>query len=820
MNNHYPAMRRARGFAALLLGLVLALTGPAFAAEGRRPLDGLRAVRSQQVGFLHHDLFMRADMAWPDRVYVDGEFADVRDSLRQALAEGEPAAIEGRLRAALSFDRVNSRHWTELAVMLNRYTASARGIDATALLGYRELAVSVALNAWLTADEPGERAPALDVLAEALALIGDRGDAARVGRLRLSMAPAPGLEASVETWESDIDHLGAPQPHRHPQVRPVEKVFGQWIVTCDNGASCSATNVTGANDFNGARIDITRDGGPFAAPHIEFRVSGNSVPGDGTYKSWNPDSGMETVIIGKTRLAETLLHGTSWERQQDDGPYRLAVPLAATRAMLDAMMSQPMVAFGPGHPINTVTTDGAAAALAFMDRFQGRTGSRTATGKPGTGSDLAVPLAGKLPLDPAPAVAGTELPGQPPKAVLAAFAKACDEGAPADLHASGYRIRSGQDLWFLHCFVGPYNSGYMVFAAEGGGVRKLTFADLDWSGGDPAPSDMVWNYAVVRDIDFVSYVDGAGKSGPRPFMVVSTNLGRGLGDCGNTNEYLFDGTGFRLHSRAQMGCLGWNTNWAYIWRGARFAAEPATEPAKDEPTAPISHAFYTPAYRACVHSADTHAQVACADAETARWDARLNAAYRKLMAGNLSASVREDLQAGQRAWLRERDAFCPLPYALMQQGSMGVAASAFCKTRFTAQRAELLEEAAGIFTEAGPGPEDYRLDQQRHGADYSHCAGDQAGEPGAIDCEMREQQRLGAAIRRIGAEIAGKLDPASRPGFTAYGAAADTDIDRTCRALGAIAGADPVHAAHCRTRIMALRHSLLLTWSDEGAPAD
>ena len=805
------------------MGLALAASvGEARAAEARIPLDRLRATRSEQVSFLHPDMFMRADMAWPDRVYADGEYADLRDAFRQVLASGELVAVERSLRAAASIDRLDSRHWTELATMLGRHSAAAERLDAMALLGLRELAVSIALNAWLTADDPGERAPALDALAEALAMIGDRGDAARVGRLRLSIAPDPGLEASVETWETDIDHLGVPQPHRYPQLRPVEKTFGQWIVTCDNGGSCSATSVTGMNEGNGARIDVSRDGGPFAAPHVDFRVSGNEVHANGSFQPWYPDAGIETVTFGKTRLAETALKGTSWQRPGGDGPYVLSVPLASIRAVLDALASQPAITFGPGRPVDVVGLDGAAAALAFMDRFQGRTGSRTASGKAGTASDLSVPLAGRLPVNPAPAVAGTDLAGAPPKAVLDAFHAACSDRGPGDLHPGGYRMKPGQDLWFLHCSLGAYNSGYMAFLAEAGGVRKLGFADLEWTGGDPAPAEMVWNYAVIRDLDFVSYVDGAAKAGPRPFMVVSSNLGRGLADCGNTNEFLFDGTGFRLHSRAQMGCLGWSANWPYLWRSARFGSPEAAlaAPGDEEPPAPVSEAFYTADYRACIANADTHREIACADAETARWDVRLNAAYRKLASGGYPAAVKEDLLAGQRAWIRERDSFCPLPYALMGEGSMGVAASAFCKTRFTALRAEILEDAAGITPAGRRGPEEYRLDQQRYGADYGHCAGDRAGEPGAVDCEVQEQQRLGAAIRRISAEVAGKLDAQGRTAFASYSAAADADSDRSCRAIGAIAGGNPIHAAHCRTRLQTLRLSLLLTWSDEGAPAD
>ncbi|MGZ8370207.1 MAG: lysozyme inhibitor LprI family protein [Caulobacteraceae bacterium] len=79
----------------------------------------------------------------------------------------------------------------------------------------------------------------------------------------------------------------------------------------------------------------------------------------------------------------------------------------------------------------------------------------------------------------------------------------------------------------------------------------------------------------------------------------------------------------------------------------------AVDPAKVE-------ARYTKAFSACMNAPggeSTAGMIQCIGAELAIQDARLNAAYKRVMAG-LNTRQKTKLQAAQRAWLAFRDADC------------------------------------------------------------------------------------------------------------------------------------------------------------------
>lgn len=104
--------------------------------------------------------------------------------------------------------------------------------------------------------------------------------------------------------------------------------------------------------------------------------------------------------------------------------------------------------------------------------------------------------------------------------------------------------------------------------------------------------------------------------------------------------------------------------------------------------------------RACSEMAmSTADQRACIAPETVFWSARLQTAYDQLLKRYVSedaeySSVRAVaplLRATQEAWQSWRDAQCSFAYGEYRGGSMGVAASAYCKMQMTAERALQVE---------------------------------------------------------------------------------------------------------------------------------
>ncbi len=82
--------------------------------------------------------------------------------------------------------------------------------------------------------------------------------------------------------------------------------------------------------------------------------------------------------------------------------------------------------------------------------------------------------------------------------------------------------------------------------------------------------------------------------------------------------------------------------------------------------------------------------VECYRRETAAWDARLNAAYKKALAEAGGADVAEGFRSTQRAWIAFRDASCKQPYIVFK-GTMAAPMEAFCTMDMTARQVIWLE---------------------------------------------------------------------------------------------------------------------------------
>lgn len=97
-------------------------------------------------------------------------------------------------------------------------------------------------------------------------------------------------------------------------------------------------------------------------------------------------------------------------------------------------------------------------------------------------------------------------------------------------------------------------------------------------------------------------------------------------------------------------------------------------------------------YTACMDktAATTAEMIGCASAENKRQDARLNAAYKALVA-DLSAVRKGQLQEVQRAWIKYRDANCAF-YVDPEGGTLAAVAGNLCMMTSTTERANELEE--------------------------------------------------------------------------------------------------------------------------------
>jgi uncharacterized protein YecT (DUF1311 family) len=86
----------------------------------------------------------------------------------------------------------------------------------------------------------------------------------------------------------------------------------------------------------------------------------------------------------------------------------------------------------------------------------------------------------------------------------------------------------------------------------------------------------------------------------------------------------------------------------------------------------------------------TAVMVDCYGREGNAWDARLNAAYKKVLKSGDGDDVVEGYRKVQRAWIAFRDAACAQP-AIVFKGTMAAPMEAYCRMDMTARQALWLE---------------------------------------------------------------------------------------------------------------------------------
>ena len=295
------------------------------------------------------------------------------------------------------------------------------------------------------------------------------------------------------------------------------ETFRDWVVGCDNHLSCTAIGMVGQFDAAIAYVKITREAGVGAEPVVAITA-------------------LDEFSTGAVELALSLDGGTlpvdRLPGNASENYPSAIVPPALTRAFLDALLSKTalLVRSAAGDPA-TVSLTGMSAALRWMDATQGRDGSEHALVARGSAKTSSVPEpAAALPVE---AIMMTELDPVP----------ASPNGAPqrdefCNEYATdvAYGLPDGRMIYGACAFNGAYNIGYdyVLVSADRATVEKLDF---------PGPNAG----AGTKDTTLVN--PGLSEDGRR---FTAFNKGRGLSDCGDSGEWVFDGTAFRLVTYALM----------------------------------------------------------------------------------------------------------------------------------------------------------------------------------------------------------------------------------------------------------------------------
>lgn len=319
------------------------------------------------------------------------------------------------------------------------------------------------------------------------------------------------------------------------------KIFGDWVVACDNTRHCEMNSLYPGdepapeeNSGYNAAISIERAAGPDGGFIVEVGVS---AKGGATVR-------IDNVVIAK-----------GGEGQGDFTVFRGA---DAAR-IVAAMVNGKDLRVTNDNQLERATLSGSSAALRFMDAAQGRVGTVTAAVAKGAKPASAVPAAVAPP--PIRFVRPGGTPATITKAMRAIMEKRGDcaevyaggEGDPPAVEA--YALGGGKTLALIPCGSGAYNFDTVPFIVSGG---TMVPAKFDYAPGDTDATDGI------------AMLINAGWD-EKTAKLTSYDKGRGIGDCGAGQDYVWDGTMFRLVEATQMPDCRGSYNWLTVWRATPVA---------------------------------------------------------------------------------------------------------------------------------------------------------------------------------------------------------------------------------------------------------
>jgi len=323
------------------------------------------------------------------------------------------------------------------------------------------------------------------------------------------------------------------------------KSFGAWVVACDNARRSEMTSIWpddnqpgDGSPYDQISVSIERAAGPAGGWSVEIQLPG--------------ESGSDRVQLSTDRGFFL------WGVPRSD---RLAFTGAQAAQIVAAMVDGTDLRVGSEVDVTGMASlKGSSAALRFIDAEQGRAGTVTAVVAKGVKPASAVPAAPALPKVGFVRPAGVAAPFTP--AMRKALDKSSEcgavyEGGTDELpEVERVALGGGKTLLLLPCGSGAYNFSTEPYILAPGAQPVLAKFDSPpgfTEADDGRPS------LVNASFD--------AKTG----RLDSYSKGRGLGDCGSMEGYVWDGSMFRLvEARSMPECRG-SVNWLTTWRAEPVA---------------------------------------------------------------------------------------------------------------------------------------------------------------------------------------------------------------------------------------------------------
>lgn len=356
------------------------------------------------------------------------------------------------------------------------------------------------------------------------------------------MRPRVGLERALLACALTLASVTA----AHAQIGP-SKTFRDWIAGCDNTKSCTALSLPGGTEDEIAFLRLDRPAGPDGAPTLALKLRAQKL---------KPSFTIALALDGAPfPAAGRPLQATSIDGEVAE----IAIPLAEAEALIAAARKATTLTAKIESGSFKVSLAGSVAAMLWIDEQQGRLNTPTALIRKGTtGTAPAAPV---LPVIASKPASGKALPKAEASALIKAMRAEIKRRAPDSCEDMPNSFTDTDEAWALDntlrlvaiaCSRGAYNVSSQLWLVNGRDVAKARPAAFDGAGSKPT------NELVNADFD------------PRTGRVSFYAKARGLGDCGSSGSYGWDGKRFAILQLSEMSeCrLLPGDDWITLFRSA------------------------------------------------------------------------------------------------------------------------------------------------------------------------------------------------------------------------------------------------------------
>jgi Protein of unknown function (DUF1176) len=314
--------------------------------------------------------------------------------------------------------------------------------------------------------------------------------------------------------------------------------FKDWTVGCDNGLACKAVALMADGPVEGALSLVAKRPTGATAP-LTLEMSGFTAKSD-RYR---------IVIDGKVADTGRMQVGSETIAVSGADAIKLARALAKGKAM--------RLIDGGGTDLGGASLVGASAAFRYADAAQGRAGSKGAI--IAVGPKMATAKKASLPVITAKKIKPSDILPDTEALVALSESSPCAAERFGPTEDSAYSLGSGtngpQALVLLNCGAGAYNFSSGVYVGQRDAKGKWAFSPAKFDYNPTRLTENA-NLALMVNADWDS--NGQTLSG--------YSKGRGIGDCGSSESYVWNGTIFRLKEAMLMDECRGSLDWIAVWR--------------------------------------------------------------------------------------------------------------------------------------------------------------------------------------------------------------------------------------------------------------